>query len=240
VSLILPLLLCPFKVKLSRHLSIFLIDIKIRKLKISCKGYLNVKTWYSLYKWLALSASTVTFRKKNFVLICFPPGKKQGSSVNFANTKMWLDYGHCCHLPLSSDFMSHSQQFPWNILFLRAPKGRRRPGRPLKRLLDDMTAETETGHPGLNSWWWWWWWWYFISTTLVNQWLVLFSIHHHSPHCICCTCVYGRFRTRICCLYGLKQFPWKCNLFNDRHKDMPQSEEWRLRKWTHVVCVKIW
>jgi hypothetical protein len=33
------------------------------------------------------------------------------------------------------------------------PKGRRRLGRPLKRLLDDMTAETETGHPGLNSWW---------------------------------------------------------------------------------------
>jgi hypothetical protein len=33
------------------------------------------------------------------------------------------------------------------------PKGRRRPGRPRKRLLDDMTAETETGHPGLNSWW---------------------------------------------------------------------------------------
>jgi hypothetical protein len=31
------------------------------------------------------------------------------------------------------------------------PKGRRRPGRPLKRLLDDMTAETETGHPGPNS-----------------------------------------------------------------------------------------
>jgi hypothetical protein len=31
------------------------------------------------------------------------------------------------------------------------PKGRRRPGRPRKRLLDDMTAETETGHPGLNS-----------------------------------------------------------------------------------------
>jgi hypothetical protein len=31
------------------------------------------------------------------------------------------------------------------------PKGRRRPGRPLKRLLDDMTAETETGHSGLNS-----------------------------------------------------------------------------------------
>jgi hypothetical protein len=30
------------------------------------------------------------------------------------------------------------------------PKGRRRPG-PLKRLLDDMTAETETGHRGLNS-----------------------------------------------------------------------------------------
>jgi hypothetical protein len=27
------------------------------------------------------------------------------------------------------------------------PKGRR----PLKRLLDNMTAETETGHPGLNS-----------------------------------------------------------------------------------------
>jgi hypothetical protein len=30
------------------------------------------------------------------------------------------------------------------------PKGRRLPGRPLKRLLDD-TTETETGHPGLNS-----------------------------------------------------------------------------------------
>jgi hypothetical protein len=31
------------------------------------------------------------------------------------------------------------------------PKGRRRPGRPRKRLLDNMTAETETGHSGLNS-----------------------------------------------------------------------------------------
>jgi hypothetical protein len=31
------------------------------------------------------------------------------------------------------------------------PKGRRRPGRPLKRLLDDMTAETDTDHPSLNS-----------------------------------------------------------------------------------------
>jgi hypothetical protein len=30
------------------------------------------------------------------------------------------------------------------------PKGRRRPGRPLKRLLDDTTAETKTDHPGLN------------------------------------------------------------------------------------------
>jgi hypothetical protein len=36
---------------------------------------------------------------------------------------------------------------------LHNPKGRRWPGRPLKRLLDGMTAETETGHPGLNSWW---------------------------------------------------------------------------------------
>jgi hypothetical protein len=32
-------------------------------------------------------------------------------------------------------------------------KGRWQPRRPLKRLLDDMTAENETGHPGLNSWW---------------------------------------------------------------------------------------
>jgi hypothetical protein len=30
------------------------------------------------------------------------------------------------------------------------PKGKRQPGRPQKRLLDDMTAETETGHPGIN------------------------------------------------------------------------------------------
>jgi hypothetical protein len=33
------------------------------------------------------------------------------------------------------------------------PKGRRRPGWQFKRLLDDMIADTETGHPGLNSWW---------------------------------------------------------------------------------------
>jgi hypothetical protein len=31
------------------------------------------------------------------------------------------------------------------------PKGRRRLERPQKRLLDDVNAETETGHPGLNS-----------------------------------------------------------------------------------------
>jgi hypothetical protein len=31
------------------------------------------------------------------------------------------------------------------------PKGGRRPGKPLKRLLHDMKAETETGNPGLNS-----------------------------------------------------------------------------------------
>jgi hypothetical protein len=36
-------------------------------------------------------------------------------------------------------------------LLIYHPKGRRRPGRPLKRLLDDMTAETETGKLGLNS-----------------------------------------------------------------------------------------
>jgi hypothetical protein len=30
------------------------------------------------------------------------------------------------------------------------PKGRR-PGQPLKRPLDDMTAETKTDHAGLNS-----------------------------------------------------------------------------------------
>jgi hypothetical protein len=32
------------------------------------------------------------------------------------------------------------------------PKGRW-PRRPLKRLLDDMTAETKTGYPGLDLWW---------------------------------------------------------------------------------------
>jgi hypothetical protein len=49
---------------------------------------------------------------------------------------------------------------PWNggrQAFLRLlnyhPKGRRRPGRPLKRLLDDVNVETETGHPSLNSRW---------------------------------------------------------------------------------------
>jgi hypothetical protein len=31
------------------------------------------------------------------------------------------------------------------------PKGRRRLGRTLKRLLDDMRVESETGHCGLNS-----------------------------------------------------------------------------------------
>jgi hypothetical protein len=31
------------------------------------------------------------------------------------------------------------------------PKGRQLLGRPLKRLLDDITSETETGHPGLSS-----------------------------------------------------------------------------------------
>jgi hypothetical protein len=30
------------------------------------------------------------------------------------------------------------------------PEGRRRPGQPLKRLLGDVNAETETGHRGLN------------------------------------------------------------------------------------------
>jgi hypothetical protein len=30
------------------------------------------------------------------------------------------------------------------------PKRRRQPGRSLNRLLDDVNAETETGHPGLN------------------------------------------------------------------------------------------
>jgi hypothetical protein len=33
------------------------------------------------------------------------------------------------------------------------PKGRQWPERPLKRLLDDMTTGTETGHPGLNLRW---------------------------------------------------------------------------------------
>jgi hypothetical protein len=41
-------------------------------------------------------------------------------------------------------------RFPKQLLNYH-PEGRRRPGRPLKRVLHDMTAETETGHPGLNS-----------------------------------------------------------------------------------------
>jgi hypothetical protein len=39
------------------------------------------------------------------------------------------------------------------LLHIQERKGRWWPGWPLKRLLDDMTAENETGHPGLNSWW---------------------------------------------------------------------------------------
>jgi hypothetical protein len=31
------------------------------------------------------------------------------------------------------------------------PKGRRRPGRQLKRLLDDVNAKIVRGHPALNS-----------------------------------------------------------------------------------------
>jgi hypothetical protein len=44
----------------------------------------------------------------------------------------------------------NSSRFP-KALIEYHPRGRRRPGRPLKRLLDGVQIETETGHMGLIS-----------------------------------------------------------------------------------------
>jgi hypothetical protein len=43
-----------------------------------------------------------------------------------------------------------NSRFP-KALIEYQPRGRRRLGRPLKRLLDDVQIETETGHMGLIS-----------------------------------------------------------------------------------------
>jgi hypothetical protein len=44
----------------------------------------------------------------------------------------------------------NNSRFP-KALIEYHPRGRRRPGRPLKRLLDGVQTETETGHMGLIS-----------------------------------------------------------------------------------------
>jgi hypothetical protein len=44
----------------------------------------------------------------------------------------------------------NNSRFPETLIEYH-PRGRRRPGRPLKRLLDGVQIETETGHMGLIS-----------------------------------------------------------------------------------------
>jgi hypothetical protein len=51
------------------------------------------------------------------------------------------------HIHRMEDCRLHKQRLDYH------PKGRRQPGRPQKRLLDDSNAENESRHPGLNSWW---------------------------------------------------------------------------------------
>jgi hypothetical protein len=46
----------------------------------------------------------------------------------------------------------NNSRFP-KALIEYHPRGRRRPGWALKRLLDGVQIETETGHMGLISWW---------------------------------------------------------------------------------------
>jgi hypothetical protein len=58
-------------------------------------------------------------------------------------------YGHRWfrHIHRMEDYGLHKQ------LLNCHPGGRWWPGRLLKRLLDDVNAETQTGHPGPNLWW---------------------------------------------------------------------------------------
>jgi hypothetical protein len=44
----------------------------------------------------------------------------------------------------------NKSRFP-KALIKYHPRGRKRPGRPLKRLLDGVQIDTETGHMGLIS-----------------------------------------------------------------------------------------
>jgi hypothetical protein len=52
----------------------------------------------------------------------------------------WVKHVHCMNNSI----------FPKTLIEYH-PRGRRRPGRPLKRLLDGAQNETETGHMGLIS-----------------------------------------------------------------------------------------
>jgi hypothetical protein len=47
---------------------------------------------------------------------------------------------------------NESNRLPKKLLKYH-PQGRQRSRRRMKRLLDDVNAETEISHPGLNSWW---------------------------------------------------------------------------------------
>jgi hypothetical protein len=58
-----------------------------------------------------------------------------------------IKYGHNW---VKHVYRMNNSRFPKTLIEYH-PRGRRRPGRPLKRILDGVQIETETGHMGIIS-----------------------------------------------------------------------------------------
>jgi hypothetical protein len=102
------------------------------------------------------------------------------------------------------------------------PKGRRRPGRSLKRLLDDMTAETETGHPGLNSWW-----------NIMMMMITMMMIILYRPSIWNWSYGYGTYMYRMCTLVCVRLARERTNQF------APNFAAYSLRPGRYFILVEV-
>jgi hypothetical protein len=105
---------------------------------------------YKFGSLFGLKASEVKFLRRTVGYTLLNHKKNEDILKELNTTSVLEKITKCRHIWVKRVHRMNNSRFP-KALIEYHPSGRRRPGRPLKRLLDGVQIETETGHMGLIS-----------------------------------------------------------------------------------------